>query len=552
MEAKAITLLSLQAAVKTYGARTILDGLDLEVPERARIGVIGPNGGGKSTLLRILAGIDEPDEGGIARRRGLTAAYMPQQVPPDPRTPREIVRAARPDLERIEGDLAESVTRLADPELAHDLDRMERVLKRQQQLLEEFDQAGGHAFEGSVQTLLQGLGIGTDEIDSPSDVRSGGQRKLIAMAACLAREPDLLLLDEPETHLDAEARSRLENLIREFDGAVVMVSHDRYLLDETVTEIAELDGGRIRIWPGNYSTYAAERELELERQQQQYVTQQKEIARLEEAIRRFKLWASWVPDERNIRQARNKQRQIDRMEKIDRPVLERRKMALRLRSAQRGGQRVVELHGVDTDLGGRRILSGVDLTVMRGERIGVIGGNGQGKSVLVKLLTGELEPTSGTRWIGPSIEMGVLAQDHDTLPSTTTALEAVRRVSPCTEGEAVQLLTRFLFSYEQVRQPIGRMSGGERTRLQLLLLMRAGANCLVLDEPTNHLDIDSVEVLEGAIERFDGTVIAVSHDRYFLDRTCDRVVEVARGRAIAYEGGYSTWYERHRAERAVA
>ena len=537
---------------KTFGARTVLDGLDLEVSDSARIGVIGANGSGKSTLLRLLHGDDQPDGGTIARRRGMVTAVLPQQVTPDERTPHQIVLAARPDLERIDHELDEAGKRLADPALAGDLDRMERVLRRQAVLLEEFEQAGGHAFEGRSRSLLLQLGLDEAAIDRPSDVRSGGQRKLIALAACLAAEPDLLLLDEPETHLDAEARSRLEDLVRGFDGAVVMVSHDRYLLDETVTEIAELENGRIRIWPGNYSTYAAERELELERQQQQYVTQQKEIARLEEAIRRFKLWASIVVNERHIKQARNKQRQIDRMDKIDRPVLERRKMALRLRSSSRGGQRVVELHGADIDLGGRRILTGVDLTVMRGERIGVIGGNGQGKSVLVKLLTGELEPTSGTRWIGPSIEMGLLAQDHDALPSSTTALEAVRRVSPCTEGEAVQLLTRFLFSYEQVRQPIGRMSGGERTRLQLLLLMRAGANCLVLDEPTNHLDIDSVEVLEGAIERFDGTVIAVSHDRYFLDRTCDRVVEVTRGRAIAYEGGYSTWYERHRAERAVA
>ena len=537
---------------KTFGARTVLDGLDLEVSDSARIGVIGANGSGKSTLLRLLHGDDQPDGGTIARRRGMVTAVLPQQVTPDERTPHQIVLAARPDLERIDHELDEAGKRLADPALAGDLDRMERVLRRQAVLLEEFEQAGGHAFEGRSRSLLLQLGLDEAAIDRPSDVRSGGQRKLIALAACLAAEPDLLLLDEPETHLDAEARSRLEDLVRGFDGAVVMVSHDRYLLDETVTEIAELENGRIRIWPGNYSTYAAERELELERQQQQYVTQQKEIARLEEAIRRFKLWASIVVNERHIKQARNKQRQIDRMDKIDRPVLERRKMALRLRSSSRGGQRVVELHGADIDLGGRRILTGVDLTVMRGERIGVIGGNGQGKSVLVKLLTGELEPTSGTRWIGPSIEMGLLAQDHDTLPSNTTALEAVRRVSPCTEGEAVQLLTRFLFSYEQVRQPIGRMSGGERTRLQLLLLMRAGANCLVLDEPTNHLDIDSVEVLEGAIERFDGTVIAVSHDRYFLDRTCDRVVEVTRGRAIAYEGGYSTWYERHRTERAVA
>jgi len=552
LEGKAITLLSLQAAVKTYGARTILDGLDLEVPERARIGVIGPNGGGKSTLLRILAGIDEPDEGGIARRRGLTAAYMPQQVPPDPRTPREIVRAARPDLERIEGDLAESVTRLADPELAHDLDRMERVLKRQQQLLEEFDQAGGHAFEGSVQTLLQGLGIGTDEIDSPSDVRSGGQRKLIAMAACLAREPDLLLLDEPETHLDAEARSRLEGVISDYDGAVVMVSHDRYLLDETVSEIAELDHGRVRMWPGNYSAYATARELELQRQQQQYVTQQKEIARLEEAIRRFRHWAHLVVNERHIKQARNVQRRIDRMDKIDRPVLERRKMGLRLRSEQRGGQRVVELRDASVELGGRTILRDVRLTIVRGERVGVIGDNGAGKSVLVKLLGGQLEPTAGERWIGPSISLGRLAQEHDSAVRTGTPLDAIRLQRPCTEGEAVQLLMRFLFTYEQVRQPIAKLSGGERTRLELLLLMRSGSNCLILDEPTNHLDIDAVEVLEDAIERFDGTVIFVSHDRYFLDRIADRIVEVRDGAARASEGGYTAWLlQRGRGERVA-
>ena len=238
---------------------------------------------------------------------------------PDERTPHQIVLAARPDLERIEQELDEAGRRLADPALAGDLDRMDRVLRRQAVLLEEFEQAGGHAFEGRGRSLLLQLGLDEAAIDRPSDVRSGGQRKLIALAACLAAEPDLLLLDEPETHLDAEARSRLEDLIRGFDGAVVMVSHDRYLLDETVTEIAELDGGRIRIWPGNYSTYAAERELELERQQQQYVTQQKEIARLEEAIRRFKLWAS-IGRQRAAHQAGAQQAAPDRPDGQDRPA----------------------------------------------------------------------------------------------------------------------------------------------------------------------------------------------------------------------------------------
>ncbi len=355
----------------------------------------------------------------------------------------------------------------------------------------------------------------------------------MALAACLVRRPDLLLLDEPEAHLDIRRRTRLEELLADLPGAVVMVSHDRYLLDETVGEIAELEHGRVRIWPGNYSAFAIERELELVRRRQDYVTQQKEIARLEESIRRFKDWANRVPNERHIKQANNKQRQIDRMEKVDRPVLERRRMALRLRGAARGGERVVELRDVEFD----PVLTGVDLTVMRGERIGVIGPNGAGKTVLLRLLCDELKPTGGERWAGPAITFDHLTQTASELPGDATALELVRATRSMPEDDAVRHLMAFLFDYEQVRRPVGTMSGGERTRLRCLQLMLAGANCLILDEPTNHLDIDAVEVLEGALEAFAGTVIAVSHDRYFLDRIADRIVEVADLEVHAYEGG---------------
>jgi ATP-binding cassette subfamily F protein 3 len=333
----------------------------------------------------------------------------------------------------------------------------------------------------------------------------------------------------------------MEMLMRSFDGAVVAISHDRYLLDETVGEIAELSGGRIRMWPGNYSAYTVARELELQRRQQMYVTQQKEIARLEEAIRRFKDWASRVVDERHIKQARNKQRQIDRMEKVERPALERRKIALELRPHARGGERVVELQGVGVELGGTPVLAGVDLTVLRGERVGVVGDNGAGKSVLLRVLAGELEPTEGERKAGPSIKFGRLAQDRRPDDPKATPLQLVRHAAPIAEGEAVSRLMKFLFSYEQVRRPLGTLSGGEWTRLQLLLLMLRGANCLLLDEPTNHLDIESVEMLEGALEDFQGTAIFVSHDRYFLDRIADRILEVRDGEIRSYEGGWSNW-----------
>src|SRR5256885_6477907 len=345
-----MALLQARGIGKSFGSRSILTGLDFDVEPGARVGMIGPNGGGKSTLLLILAAREDADRGEVARRRGLRIAFLPQQ---------------------LEGDARDAIQTLGEP-------------------------------EWRARALLADVGLDDDDLIKQTRVLSGGQRKLVGLAACLIQDPDVLLLDEPEAHLDIEAREHVEQLMRSFDGAVVAVSHDRYLLDETVSQVAELNGGTIRMWPGNYSAYMIARELELQRQGQLYVTQQKEIARLEEAIRRFKDWASRVVDERHIKQARNKQRQIDRMEKIERPVLERRKIALDLRPHARGGERVVELDSVGVELGGQPILVDVELTVLRGERVGVVGDNGAGKSVLLRVLAGDLDPTEGERKAGPS------------------------------------------------------------------------------------------------------------------------------------------------------
>jgi ATP-binding cassette, subfamily F, member 3 len=534
-----MSLLQARGLAKSFGSRLILDGLDFDIEPGVRMGVIGPNGGGKSTLLRILAGEEVSDAGEVTQRRGLTVAFLPQQLEGDTRHSLETLRAARPDLDELEHEL--STVERALGEAGEDLDRLTKLLKRQEGLLERWTAAGGPGFDGRARALLVAVGLEDDDLAKPTRVLSGGQRKLVGLAACLLRDPDVLLLDEPEAHLDVEARERMELLMRSFDGAVVAVSHDRYLLDETVSEIAELAGGKVRMWPGNYSAYTVARELELHRQQQMYVTQQKEIARLEEAIRRFKDWASRVVDERHIKQARNKQRQIDRMDKIDRPVLERRKIALELRPHARGGERVVELASVGVELGDRPILVDVDLTVLRGERVGVVGDNGAGKSVLLRVLAGDLDPSEGERKAGPSIRFGRLEQDRRPDDPKATPLQLVRRAAPISEGEAVSRLMKFLFNYEQVRRPLEALSGGEWTRLQLLLLMLEGANCLLLDEPTNHLDIESVEMLESALESFEGTAIFVSHDRYFLDRIADRILEVSDGEVRSYEGGWSSW-----------
>jgi ATP-binding cassette subfamily F protein 3 len=539
-----VTLLALDAVSKSFGSRLVLDRLELEVNPGARLGIIGANGSGKSTLLRLLAGLEEPDAGRVVRRRDVVTAFLPQHPLGDERTPLETLRTARPDLQELERELAAVAERLGAADVAADLELMGRVLAHQERLLQRFEAAGGPGFDGRARALLARLDFVPDELAAPTSTLSGGRRKLLALAACLAREPGVLLLDEPEAHLDDVGRAHVEELVRSFGGAVVAVSHDRYLLDETVSTIAALDRGRVRLWPGNYSAYTLARELELQRQQVLYTTQQKEIERLEAAVRRFKDWAHRVVNERHIKQARNVQRRIDRMEKIERPVLERRRIALRLHPHARGGQRVFDVRSVSVAFGDEPVLVGVDLTVLHGERVGVVGANGAGKSVLVRTIVGELEPEEGEVWVGPSIRVGYLAQDQETLDPGRSPLETVRAARPCSEGEAVALLAKFLFPYEQVRRPNRLLSGGERTRLQLLLLMLSGANLLVLAEPTNHLDIDSVETLEAALEQFEGTVVAISHDRYFLDRIADRIAEVADGEVLAFEGGYSDWFER--------
>jgi ATP-binding cassette, subfamily F, member 3 len=536
-----MSLVSLVDVHKSFGTWPVLRGVDLVVPDGARIGIIGPNGAGKSTMLRIIAGTEPPNEGEVVRRRGVGVSYLEQNPEGDERTAEAWVLAARPDVEAIDRELRAIEAELASPRVTADLAKMGRVLARQQDTLDRWVGVGGPGLAGEARALLVRLGFDDADLTLPTSSLSGGQRKLAAFAACLIRDPGLLLLDEPETHLDADKRELLEEVVREFDGAVVTVSHDRYLLDDTVDRIVELDRGAIAIWPGNYSAFAVAKELALQRQQQQWVTQQKEIARLEEAIRRFELWASLVPNPRHIRQARNKQRQIDVMDKVDRPVFERRRMALELRPAERGGQRVMRLRDVSATFGDDPVLVDVSLDVFRGERLGVVGPNGAGKSVLGRILAEDLEPSAGERWAGPSVRVGYLAQGFEGQDPGLTPIDALRRSHPMYEDDAVAKLATFLFRYDQMRTPLGSLSGGERTRLELLLLMLSGANCLVLDEPTNHLDIESMEVLEGAVESFDGTAIVISHDRYLLDRLCDRILEIRDGDVRSFEGGYDDW-----------
>jgi ATP-binding cassette, subfamily F, member 3 len=527
----------------SYGARKILGGVGWSIMDGQKIGLVGPNGAGKSTLLKIFTGEIKPDEGERTLRRGATVAYLQQEFTDDsPRTTvlAEVIRG-RADLLEIELELEQVEAALADPDAASDMDRFTALLDRQAALLERFDTSGGARFRSDAKAKLNELGIPEELFERPLTVLSGGQRKLVGLARCLIGEPDLLLLDEPDNHLDMAGKARLEAVIRAFPGAVIIVSHDRYLLDETINRIVELDQARLTVYEGNYSAYVKQRELALLKQQQDYVSQQKEIKHLEEAIARFKQWASQVVDKRHIRQAWSKQRLLDNMDKVERPVLERRKIGLEFQASIRGGQKIIEARNIRQAFGDEIILLGVSFTIMRGDRIGIIGPNGAGKSVLLRALLGQMEIDDGQVWVGPSVRLGYYAQGHETLNERMTPVDFIRARHALRDDQAIATLGRFLFNARQATMPIANLSGGEKARLQMIELMLGGANCLLLDEPTNHLDIESIEVLEGALEQFDGTVLAVSHDRYFLDRICTLIYEVQDGEVVQYPGGYSDY-----------
>ncbi len=535
---------------RQHGGRIIFSSISLSIQDTEKIGLVGPNGIGKSTLLRTLAGIEACDSGTVVLRRNVRVAYLAQEYAGQPgRAVIDELLSARDDLRELERQIASAETRMGDPEVTSNMALLERVLAEHERLLARFEELGGHRLHSRAETILRDMELDEEHWHKPMELLSGGQRKLVGLARCLLADPDLLLLDEPDNHLDMARKTMLENLIQEFDGAVIIISHDRYLLDETVNLIVELEparevGARIKRWEGNYSAYVTQKELALLKQQQDFAAQQKEITRLEAAIARFKLWASIVVSERHIKQARNKQRQIDRMDKVERPVLERRRMALEFHPRLRGGVKAIELRKIDKVFGDQILFLGAEATILNGERVGIVGPNGAGKSVLLRLMLGMLEPDGGMVWVGPSIQTGYYAQQHETLDLNQTPIEALRELRPMYEGEAVAKLGRFLIPYAASTQPIARLSGGEKSRVQLARLMLSGANCLLLDEPTNNLDIPSAEVLEQALDDFAGTVVVVSHDRYFLDRVVDRIFEIHEGEVRIYEGGYSYYAEK--------
>jgi ATP-binding cassette subfamily F protein 3 len=537
-------IIELAGVTYSPAGHALFRGLDWTLLEGQRVGLIGPNGAGKSSLLGLLSGGLVPDTGDVRRRREVSVATLSQSVAFEAGvTLLEHAMRMPPALAAVEAELDTIARSLEAPDVYGDERRLARALARQEEALERFEELGGASLPGRARGLLAHFGFDASHYERPAETLSGGEKKLVALTALALQQPDLLLLDEPDNHLDLEAKAQLEAFVRDYPGTVVVVSHDRYLLDGCVGTIAELDAGQLTLFRGGYTAFVAERELRRLQQQRDYAAQQKEIARIEASIQRFELWARMVVNERHIKQARSRRRALDRMERVER-VRDARRLGLDL-PGSRGSRNALQLRGVSMGFDDEIVFIDLDLLIRHGERVGLVGENGCGKSVLMKLVAGEYAPLDGEVRIGPSTRVGYYAQEHDTLRDwlERSPLALIRDTSPMTEGAAVALLLKYLFRYDQVRQPIGAMSGGERSRLQLARLVLQQPNLLLLDEPTNNLDIPAAEVLEAALADFEGSLLVVSHDRYFLDRCVDRVLDLKDGELHAFEGGYSDYLE---------
>lgn len=524
------------------GAKRIFENLNWEIQHGQKIGLIGANGAGKSSLFKLIQGECSPELGGsITRPRSVTTGYLSQTPELDPSlTAFSATMQGNPRVDEVRARLEEVESSLGDPQVYSNEKRLQQVLEAQQKLIEEYHELGGDSYPEQVRSLLLGLGLAESELEKELSVLSGGQKKLVGLARLLLVHPHILLLDEPDNHLDLPGKIYLEKLIRDYDGTVVLISHDRYLLDAVVTHIAELEEGRLTLFSGNYTDFVLDKEERLARQEELYQIQQRGLKRMEEALRRYKLWVQF--NDKFASRMHAMEARMARVERIDKPVIDRRRMDMRL-NGWRGSNKVLELIDVSKSFGSRTILSKVNHTIFHGERVGLVGPNGSGKSVLLRMILGAETPDAGEIRIGPSIAIGHYAQEHETLDFNQRVVDAICYAGEMSEARATAFLLKYLFTYKQVTQKISELSGGERSRLQLALVVLSGANFLLLDEPTNNLDIASAEVLEQALEDFVGTVLVISHDRYFLDRTVTRLLEIDSGRLVSHEGGYSEYLE---------
>ena len=538
-------LLSIQNLNKSFQMNAVLKDANLTLQTGQRMGLTGVNGCGKSTLFKLIAGGMEPDSGVVSVARGAKVGLLTQEadIQSDLTVQQELERVFEP-LREMEKKLRALEAEMAEQHA--DATACERLSKSYANLLDRFEASGGYEWPSRIQGVLAGLGFARGRENQPARVLSGGEKTRLCLARLLLTQPDLLLLDEPTNHLDLQSVQWLEETLKKYRGTVLVISHDRYFLNAVCDCMAEISMGHIVQYEGNYDVFSVKRQADIERQIKEYNLQQAEIARQEAIIQRYRMFNR----EKSIKAAESREKRLEKMERLERPKSEQ-KLRLSFEARRRTGEEVLGVKDVSKGFDGRTLFEHFSLQLRLGDRVAIIGPNGVGKSTLLNIIARRLQPDSGMVVFGSNVDMGYYEQHQTRLNPEKDILNEVWDEFPRLEMDRIRsVLALFLFTGDDVFQPIKTLSGGEKGRVSLAKLMLRHDNLLLLDEPTNHLDMDSREVLEGALEDFDGTLLTVSHDRYFINRVANRVVEMNADGAREYPGNYDDYLEAKRREAA--
>ena len=538
-------ILSCNNINQTFDGKTVLSGCSFHIEDHEKAAVIGINGAGKSTLFKIITGELTPDSGDVIVSKGKTLAYLSQH--PDisgSRTIYDEMLEVKKDIIQTEQNLRKLE---ADMKQASG-ETLDAMLAEYSRLSHSFELNNGYAYKSEITGVLKGLGFSEEDFDKPVRTLSGGQKTRVFLSRLLLSEPDIILLDEPTNHLDLNSIAWLETFLGNYKGAVLIISHDRYFLDRIVTKVIEIENTNAVTYMGNYSDYAVKKESLRTAQLKQYYNQQKEIRHQEAVIEKLRSFNR----EKSIRRAESREKQLNKIERIQKPVEIDSEMHLSLSPRVLSGNDVLSVKNLSKSFGKQQLFSDISFEIKRGEKVGIIGNNGTGKTTLLKIINGVTDSDTGEFTLGSKVNIGYYDQEHHVLTMENTLFEELSDTYPdMTITEIRNVLAAFLFTGDDVMKHISELSGGERGRISLAKLMLSEANFLILDEPTNHLDIVSKEILEQAINNYSGTVLYVSHDRYFINKTATRILELTNRQFVNYIGNYDYYLEKHEELTAV-
>lgn len=529
-------ILSTKEIQKSYGIDMIIKEASFTLQEKDKVGVVGVNGAGKSTLFKIIAGIEDRDKGDLYIGKNISIGYMSQFLDFESDTTlwQEMLKVFS-DIKEMEEKMKHLEKEISTIKPGTEKDRMDSLMKAYSYLQQEYENSEGFAYESKIRGVLKGLGFSPEDYDKKVALLSGGQKTRVALGKVLLEKRDILLLDEPTNYLDIEAVEWLEGFLKDYKGALMIISHDRYLLDNVTNRTFEVENGKLTEYEGNYSYYVAKKQELREQLLKEYENQQKEIARQEAIIARYRQYNR----EKSIKQAESREKLLEKMEKIDKPEALPQKAHFKFEPKFRSGNDVLKLENVSKAFN-RPLFSNLHLEIKRGDKVALLGPNGIGKTTLLKIIAGKLRPDEGAIRYGTSVFTAYYDQEQESLDNGKMIIDEVWDVYPELNETAIRnALAAFLFQGEDVFKEISVLSGGEKSRIALLKLMLSKANFLLLDEPTNHLDMESKGVLEEALSGYTGTVLFISHDRYFINKVATKVVELTAQGAIVYDGGYS-------------